>query len=331
LTKSGEHATLSGDGSALLVLRFETRDISFEYVRRPADLVMSSRPIDLADARRSARTLAPRRGGNAKQIRQLRVRRSSIFRSEETMPAPTLVRLIQGSGRSAIPFKLYLLILWMAGAAGGQDSSRTKKARMPDAGRLTGPHTTVLDFDLVAEVLLLDGFAARASNPVRRRIDRALDVLVDELGLIELGSDGTSVRLLAEDGSGGPYTDPYDDDKERREAYAKLPAGFFLCGWFSAMTPPEILALLLHDGDGGRTDGEDRPRGTWFNPDRLSRYAPVSDRTMDRGEKGLVELGLATRTKRHYARASYGSHFEYFIDLKPLETDCPHDNRVSRR
>lgn len=283
-----------------------------------------SRPIDIGDARKSANTLAPRaRSTKDKVVRQLRVRNSSLFRTDDAQPVPTLVRLIQGSGRSPVPFKLYLLLLWMAGAAGGAETERAKWARMPDPRRLTGPHTTVLDLRLVADVLFLDGFAPRASNRVRRRIDGAIDVLADDVGLIEVGTDGASVRLLAEDGSGGPYTDPFSKDRAELELYTTLPNDFFLRGWFSMMTPPEIFALLLHVHDGGRTDGEDKPIGTFFNEERLRRYAPISGRTMDRGEKGLVDLGLASRTTRHYARASYGSHYEYLVHLGRLKKDCP--------
>jgi len=286
------------------------------------------RPVSISDAQKSANTLAPRSTSSEDKVaRQLRVRKSSLFRTDDAQPVPSLVRMIQGSGRSPVPFKLYLLLLWMAGSAGGVDPERTRWVRMPDPERLTGPHTTVLDLQLAAEVLLLDDFSPQSSNKVRRRLESALGVLANDIGLLEVGADGASIRLLAEDGSGGAYTDPFSEDQTEREPYTRLPSDFFLNGWFSVMTPPEIFALLLHTHDSGRFDGDGKPLGTFFNEERLRKFAPISGRTMDRGEKGLVDLGVATRVIRRYARASYGSHYEYFVNLDRLKKVCP-DRRL---
>lgn len=276
-----------------------------------ADLRISA----LAHARSTGRSVS-----HALKKRQLNIRRSSIWNDFDgtDTAVPALPWLLQGKGSSGTPFKLYLLLLWLAGSKGGAQDRGSLHAHV---GRLEGPHTAVVSFDDIADLLLIAGFKKRASNSGYRLIVSSLRKLRDE-HLIELSDDEQSIRLLAEDRSGSPYSDPgsaYKETNSASDRYIKLPHEFFTSGWFSALPAPAILALLVHRWHW--IDG--RPRPTAFNEETLAKYVAVSKTTMTRGERLLTHWGVLERTEKRFEGKGRRSRYEYRLQIDAFKRDCP--------
>lgn len=225
---------------------------------------------------------------------------------------------MQGSGSTGTALKLYLLLLWRAGAPGGTDPRQRRDAHIP---QLLGEHTAWFEYEEVADLMLIPGFEDRSSNSGHRLIRSTLRRLRDD-DLIELHDDAKSVRLLAETRSGAAYTHPgstYADSKRAEDLWVALPPDFFTRGWFTALPPQAILALLVHLWHW--TKGRPRPHS--FNSEALSRYAPVSKSTMTRGEQLLTHWSVLTMTDRRYPGPGYRSRHRYQLQMDRLKRDCP--------
>lgn len=280
----------------------------------PSDLAQIARSQDMSHARSSAKTLATRLGR-----RQVFVRRSSIWQNHDDADdvAPTLPHLLRGSGSSGMALKLYLLLLWQAGAEGDPDN-RWRHDSHTD--RVDGPHTAALDYQQIAELLMIDD-VRRASSSGVRRITSTLRGLRDER-LIDLHHDSRSIRLLSESRDGEPYSHPpvaYQLTKDPRDLYVTLPPEFFTCGWFTALSPQATLALLIHLWHWR----EDEPRSQSFNADALGKYAPVSKSTMTRGERLLTRWSVLSKTDQRYSGPRHRSRHVYRLQLDRLKKDCP--------
>lgn len=282
----------------------------------PSDSVQIARSQDLHNARSSAKTLARRLGG-----RQVYVRRTSIWQNPDAADAvvPTFPHLLRGPGSSGIPLKLYLLLLWQAGSA-GDPGNRWRRDAHTD--RLDGPHTAALDFEQTAELLMIAELRGASSSGVRR-ITSTLRGLRDE-GLIDLHHDSRSIRLLSENRSGEPYTHPHDAYEatgDPRDLYITLPSEFFTCGWFTALTPQAVLALLIHHWHWNPNE----PRSQSFNAEALEKYAPISKSTMTRGERLLTRWSVLSKTDKRYSGPKHRSRHVYRLQLDRLKKDCPEE------
>lgn len=282
--------------------------------RPPSDSAQIARSQDLSHARSSAKTLATRLGR-----RQVFVRRSSIWQDPDAPGAvsPTFPLLLSGSGSTGMALKLYLLLLWQAGSPGDPENTWRRDAH---TDRLDGPHTAALDFEQIAELMLVDD-VDRASSSGVRRIISTLRRLTDE-GLIDLHPDSRSIRLLSESRDGGPYSHPpaaFEETKDPRHWYRALPPEFFTCGWFTALSPQAIIALLIHLWHWN----DDEPRSQSFNADVLAKYAPVSKSTMTRGERLLTHWSVLAKTEKRYSGPKHRSRHIYRLQLDRLMRDCP--------
>lgn len=279
------------------------------------DSAIAGRIQQLSDARSSARSMAHDLKG-----RQVYIRRTSVWRDPDHHGAapPTLPHLLQGSGSSGTPLKLYLMLLWLAGAPGRADQYPLRDAHIQ---RLHGEHTALLDLPTIADMLMIPDLQLRASNSGVRRINSALRRL-KKLNLIDLSDDERSIRLLAEDGTRQPYTDPgstYKETKAPEDLYISLPTEFFTCGWFSALPANAVLALLIH-----RLHWlESRPGHRAFNAETLAKYAPISKPTMQRGERLLTHWSVLRQTTRIFPGRGHRSHYEYELNMARLKQDCP--------
>lgn len=288
--------------------------------RPPSDLATVDRQQVLAHARSSARSIDV----DVKH-RDVVVRRSSIWQDPDADQAvmPTFPSLLRGSGSTGMPLKLYLLLLWLAGSKGGVESRPGRDAHVD---RLRGEHTTWLYPERcvqLADLMLIPGFENRASNSGARRLTSTLRSLRDD-HLIELHEDARSIRLLSENRDGGAYTNPYaawTESLDERDLYVKLPAEFFTCGWFTALSPQAILALLVHLWHWR----EDSPRSQSFNGEVLSKYAPVSKSTMTRGERLLTHWSVLTMMDQRSSGPKHRSRHVYRLQLDRLKRDSPNE------
>lgn len=283
----------------------------------PSHLALEDRNKALRNARTSARSIS-----HDLKTRQVRVRNSSIWQSPDVEGAvlPTFPFLLRGSGSSGMPLKLYLLLLWQAGSQGNADHRR-RRANYID--RLEGEYTTLLDYKETADLLMIDDYQ-RASSSGVRRITSALRTLRDRR-LIELHDNARSIRLLSETRDGSAYTDPglNSDIADTNDLYITLPNEFFTCGWFSALSPQAVLALLIHRVFWIPKRPEQKPSS--FNGEALSKYAPISKSTMTRGEHLLTHWSVLTKTEMRYPGRKHRSRYLYSLHLDRLEKDCPNE------
>jgi len=233
---------------------------------------------------------------------------------------PTFPFLIRGSGSSGMPLKLYLLLLWQAGSPG---NANHRRIRANYIDRLDGEYTALLDYKEIADLLMLDDYR-RASSSGVRRITSALQTLRDHR-LIELHDNARSIRLLSEKRDGSAYTDPglNSDIADTNNVYLALPPEFFTCGWFTALSPQAVLALLIHGVFWIPKRPEQKPNS--FNGEALSKYAPVSKSTMTRGERLLTHWSVLTKTEMRYSGTKHRSRYLYSLQLDRLKKDCPNE------
>lgn len=282
----------------------------------PPDLVSIARSQELSHARSSAKTLASSLKG-----RQVFVRRTSIWQNPDAANAvtPTFPYLLHGSGSSGMSLKLYLLLLWQAGS----DATPSRFLRRDaHTDRLEGAHTAALDYEQIADLMMISD-VRRASSSGVRRITSTLRNLRD-VGLIDLHDDARSIRLLSETRDGNAYTHPPTANKtaeDGRDRWVALPKEFFTCGWFTALSPQAILALLIHLWHWN----ENNPKSQSFNSEVLSKYAPVSKSTMTRGERLLTRWSVLTMTDQRYSGPKHRSRHVYRMQLDRLKQDCPEE------
>jgi hypothetical protein len=291
----------------------------------------------LLDARSTAKTVSSRLGG-----RQVRIRRRAFIRSDERHAVPPYVALLAGRGHTDKPMKLAVLASWMAGSEGGGDGFGTHfPPQSPHP--FVGPFTSAVDYDDVADLLLLDHGNAETDRKIRRYLDH-----LAAQRLLAVSTAHDRILLLNEDGSGDAYTDPGSrtrgtapagaeepelegtsgaDTYQRDDFYVTLPATFFRNGWFSAMPGSALLTLLvhldLHRSTQPRSEGQ-RDRGNFVNDEFRRRYVPMSQTTYERGIRLLRNWGLVTtHVEMVRSGANRKSRNRYSIDLSVLQADAP--------
>jgi len=159
-----------------------------------------------------------------------------------------------------------------------------------------------------------------------RRVSDAIDWLAEHKFLVAERRQGTpgTVRLLRQDGTGGPYTRPSPVGR-----YVRLPLGLWQDGWIVRL-PGTALALLivLLDLQGGRAGPQ------WISPEQARRRYDLSPDTWTKGIKELKALELITVSRR-----PQGDIFDYqrmrntyWVHEDKLQgPDIPSERRGRRR
>ncbi len=202
--------------------------------------------------------------------------RNSFVRGEEGQESP-LARLASRGGRggTAVAIKLYLVLLWRC----AKDPFETAVPARTWASLLDLPEPARLG---------------------ARRVKDAMRILT-ELRLInvELRRGAPSnVTLLREDGSGRPYSLPYDsyrlarNDAKAPHAYFKVPVTLWTSGHMQGMSAAATVMLLILLEETRSSGGEQ-----WWSISTFASRFAVSKDVRARGTKELVARGLLVVTR----------------------------------
>ncbi len=284
--------------------------------------------VALQMGRSSARTMS-----RQLKRRHAKIRRSAVRRSRADDARPPLIDLFSQKGGVGEHLKLALICNWMAGSAGG-GFGQTAHIK-PDVNTpVSGPYTAPLDWVLVCEMLALPCASVRDRSSSFRRL-RNYSERVERAGLIELSDDRTRFRLLREDGSRSPYSDP--GEKATRDSatdkFFKLPPQLFENGWITLLPGAALMTLLIltemdqypeqFSGDGRRD------RGIWANDALLEQYYPISPSSFQRGVSALSALGLVRPETEVLHRYPRRSRSRYHLRLDRLDEDAADEHKLA--
>lgn len=131
-----------------------------------------------------------------------------------------------------------------------------------------------------------------------RGVSDAIDWLAEHKLLVAEQRQGTpgAVRLLSQDGLGGPYVRPTPADR-----YVRLGLGLWYDGWIVRLSGTGLaLLIVLLDLQGGRAQPQ------WISPAQARRRYDLAPDTWTKGLKELQALELVTVSWR-----IQGDFFDY--------------------
>ena len=279
--------------SGKLVVVPETMDIQNdqEHPRTPrtpglaAKKANKLRRAPSEDALHMLRSLVKRsKRGTGVPLQESFIRRENAA----SAPPPPLTQLLRGGQGGEVRLKLYLTMSLLAVSA--PYDIRPIPARS------------------WASALGLDDPGRNGA----RRISDAIDWLAEHKLLVAERRQGTpgTVRLLSQDGTGGPYTRPSPVGR-----YVRLPLGLWEQGWIVRLSGTALaLLIVLLDLQGGR------PGPQWISPAQARRRYDLSPDTWTKGIKELKTLELVTVSRR-----PQGDIFDY---QRMRNTYWVHENKL---
>lgn len=190
-------------------------------------------------------------------------------------PPPPLARLLRGGQGGEVRLKLYLTI--------------SLRAVSPpyDIGTAIPARAWAQALDL--------------PDPTRngaRRVNDAIDWLAEHKFIVSERRKGTpgAVRLLNQNGSGGPFTRPSGATR-----YVQLPLAIWRQGWIVGLSGTALaLLIILLDLQSGRPDRQ------WVSPREAKLRYDLSADTWTKGTHELERVGLLSIFKQ-----SQGDVFDY--------------------
>lgn len=218
------------------------------------------------DGKRAVEALA---GRVSRRTKGALVRNSFVRAKDPQHPAP-LAALAATKGRGAgVPLKFYLALLWLSAKP---------------------PYDTQLAASAWARVLDLPD----PDNKGARRIRDAQDRLT-ELNLITsevVGGSPNKILLLKEDGSGHPYSVPYETIRKnqgsaRSDGYFKVPTELWTSGQIQNMNSAALVMLLIVLEE---ARGKNAPQ--WWSMQTFEDRFSISKDVRARGTRELKERGL---------------------------------------
>jgi hypothetical protein len=226
---------------------------------------------------------------------------SFIRRENAPDNPPPLAQLLRGGQGGEVRLKLYLTMSLLA----------------------VGPPYDIKPIPARSWAAALD-----IDNPAQngaRRVSDAIGWLVEHKLLVAERRQGTpgTVRLLSQDGTGGPYTRPTPSTR-----YVRLPLGMWDEGWIVRLSGTALaLLIVLLDLQGGRAEPQ------WISPAQARRRYDLSPDTWTKGLRELKALGLVTVSRR-----PQGDIFDYqrmrntyWVDEDMLQGSIAHPRRPRRR
>lgn len=213
----------------------------------------------------------------------------------------TLQALLDKSKRSAVPLRRSFLQAGQSGGAGAL-ALLVRKHQALDLFLLSVGLASHEPWEVKMEAGTL-GRALGWGDGRRGRlaVSRAAAEL-DEVRLIERFnvSRKTGIRLLREDASGSPYTNP--DGKSVEDRYLRIPLAYWLEGWQNSLSLPEKVVLLIALARG---PGFTLPQA------RAHQFYGISEDTVHRGIIGLTNRQLLFGYGRRVPAPLAGKGFTY--------------------
>jgi hypothetical protein len=193
--------------------------------------------------------------------------RGFIRRSDAQNPAPPLTELMRGGRGGEVRLKLYLCLVLLA-----VKSPYDIEQAIP--GRSWAEALDVTDPD----------------RNGARRINDALDWLAEHKLIVSERRRGApgALRLLADNGSGSPYSRPTPG-----EGYVRLPLGLWSNGWIVSLSGAALtILIILLDMQGGRSTP------VWSSPTQSKLRYDLSPDTWTKGVRELRTLDLVSVVRR---------------------------------
>jgi hypothetical protein len=248
-----------------------------------------------------------RSAGRRVYNRSLRIRRGFLL-TREAAPSP-LAELLRGGRGGGTRLKVYLAILWIAGAP---------------------PYDTRFPARTWAALLDLEDPYIKGA----RRVTDALAFLEDHRLLTIERSKGepSVVTLLREDGSGRKYTPPAPEEGKRlsqADRYIRVPSHFLTHGWLPVLSARAIALLLVlrdrqpvSDKMAEQEELPSRPSAPfWTSPSEARSNYGLSADTWTRGTQELAAHGLVWVTRRPVSKDEFDQkrrRNEYRLVLRQL-------------
>lgn len=231
------------------------------------------------------------------------ITKAFLCRATDNDPLPPMAQMLKKSGRGGgLPLLLYIALTWRSVAK---------------------PFNTHKPAEAWARLLALPDPQGRGAN----RIRRALHVLED-VRLIRRESKGKGVSpvitLLNPDGSGSAYVLPWQQYRDSKVPYFKVPASLWTQGIIQQLKSPGLVMLLIL-----LAESSDRRNGYIFPGDVFAQRYAVSASTRTRGTKILLSTSVRGRfmnlltTERESVRSPENSKFDMIRSRKRYRLHLP--------